>query len=521
MVLKSTCHKVLCLCLLITALVLYLWESRYVDTSNQTRQEQQQKQMIQTPPAALIPPGRNLMSKQPLQEQTRGPNQSKSLLTGVEASALLWRATEKLQCYNKKKSFQSDQDVFHDLVELSSAGRSGYILVASFREQQTRASESLFGLQCWARGFYVNIVEPYVENSRLMMPLNSSQHALLRYRDVFDLGLWQLLSVQHDFAPLASWEDFLAKAPRRLIVVRFKYLTNTTIMHRNENDSIVHMAVDDAFKEGCRSASKELLKKISFLTERHNFTVVRNVCINFAHGDKLTLYQFNKHIYGEMEPELASVLIDEWRGFTSRVENGKRVVLSDACPLSSAVNSQPYAWPSRQLICDARKYRQKYLLQNIEYIAVMLRTEKILKINNSMEFMAHYLNMTVSEWRTMKTKYGIQRTYLTMDIGKFGSASLLERRDERLTPFMPLYEAFVKTVLGPQTTIGKWETEFESVASHNDSGYIGSLQKTVAAQGKCMVLAGGGSFQKHARYMYERVVSSKRKRCLVTLSGNN
>ena len=39
-----------------------------------------------------------------------------------------------------------------------------------------------------------------------------------------------------------------------------------------------------------------------------------------------------------------------------------------------------------------------------------------------------------------------------------------------------------------------WDNSFESIASFSSSGYVSMLQKHLAAQGTCLLKAGGGEF---------------------------
>lgn len=398
----------------------------------------------------------------------------------------------------------------------NSAKRTGYILVASFREQQTKASDNLFGLQCWAKTLFVNIVEPYIINSHFVVPMSADQTSLLRYRDIFDLDVRQLLTAQHKFAPLASWDDFSSKASRKVIVVRFKYLSAkmSKFKRKNSNESVTHLAVNGSYKEGC-DINAEFSRKIRYLRRELNFTVVREVCFNFAQGDELTLFQFNRHLYGGLGPKTVTVLMEEWRGLGS-MENGKRVILFDACLPSSYVQSVTYSWPSQQLICDAKRYRQKNL-RTANYISLMVRTEKIVSLDSSREFMAGCLNETLKVWRGLVASTGLQKTFLSMDIGSYGSNTLEQNGDSKYYPFLDLYRAFIRELFGPHATIKSWELGFEQAAVKRDLGYIGSLQKTLSAQSRCVVFAGGGTFQKHAQHIYERVNHGKRKPCLKIL----
>lgn len=437
--------------------------------------------------------------------------------TTLSFKVLLQKSTSRLVCKSKNSAASDLLPAPNAMVmDKYSTKRTGYVLVTSFREQQTKASDNLFGLQCWAKTLFVNIVEPFIENSHFVVPLSSDQSNLLRYRDIFDLDVWQLLTMQHRFAPLASWATFLGNAPRELIVVRFKYLSaKMSKKRKSSNESVTHFAVTSSYKEGC-DVNMELSRKIQYLMSEHNFTVVRKVCFNFALGDELTLLQFNRHLYGGLSPNAVTVLMEEWRGLGS-LDNGKRVVLLNACLPSKYVQSVTYTWPSQQLICNAKKYRQKYL-KTANYISLMVRTEKILSLNSSRDFMANCLNETLKSWRALVDATGMTTTFLAMDIGSYGSDSLVEQNsNSKYYPFLDIYEVFLRELFGPRATIKTWESGFETVAVKRDLGYIGSLQKTLAAQSRCMVLSGGGTFQKHAQHIYNRINHGRKKPCVKVL----
>lgn len=460
---------------------------------------------------ALLMPGARKPGGRSLALSTKNDDSLPLTRSVTSLKSLLQRLTTQLKC-SPRKQYSMIQDNISTITGIDSSRRTGYVLAASFREQQTKASNNLFGLQCWAKTLFVNIVEPFFENSHLVVPLNGTEKNLLKYGDVFDIGVRQLLTAQHKFAPLASWDTFIDKAPRQLIVVRFKYLTSKVYRRRQKdlNTTKTHFAVDSKYKEGC-GRNPKFAGKIQYLRAVHNFTIIREVCFNFAEGDQLTLHQFNRHLYEGIGPKTATVVMEEWRGLGS-MENGKHVVLFDACLPANYVQSTTFVWPSQKLICDANKYKVKYLGTD-GYIALMVRTEKILTLNSSRDAMAYCLNETLTLWKKMKTSTGLEKTFLSMDIGTYGSYTLVEKRDKRYTPFLHLYDHFIKELFGPDATTRTWEETFEAIIAKRDSGYVGSLQKTIAAQAKCTVFSGGGSFQKHAKYMYERV-NAKRRKCI-------
>ncbi len=394
---------------------------------------------------------------------------------------------------------------------------TGFVLALNFHEQQTQAVSNLFALQCWAKALQVNVVEPFMVDSFFTFPMNASskERHHVRFRDVFNHTRWNQLFTKHKLAPLASWEQFVAHAPRRLIVVRFRYLKPKEYkLQKKMGMERVHRSTTKIFKTGCHK-SAELSTKLAYMVEVLNFTVVRDVCLNFAHGDQLTASQFNSHVYGGTGPRTVAVLMEEWRGFSNE-KNGKRVSLHGGCWLSARIHPMLYATPSRQLICDAHKYR-KWYLRTESYITLVVRTEKMHSLAYDHTHMAACLNNTLTMWRRLKKATKIHTTFLSIDIGKFGSYTLMERKgDVKYNPYKNLYTNFMKTLFGPHATLRTWELGFEEVASNLEPGYVASLQKTIASMAKCAILSGGGSFQKHILYLHRKIHHNNRP-CVIVM----
>ena len=431
----------------------------------------------------------------------------------MQTSSYLDNHTELVSKLSQRNYFQCNSTERNFTVF---PNRTGYVLALNFHEQQTRASTNLFTLQCWAKTLFVNIVEPFVINSYFEFPMNKNQDMNMRFSDIFQIQSWQALTTHHHFAPLASWDQFIAKAPRKLIVVRFRYLT---VKEHKENmykgKEAVHLVASsdmEGYKEGCK-ASRELDVKISYMINELNFTIVRDVCLNFARGDKLTLSQFNRHIFGGIGPKTVTVVMEEWKGVDVE-RSGKRALILDSCMMKTIVQFLTYLRPSQQLLCDARKYREKHF-RTKKYITLMVRTEKVDSLMQSadIERMMQCLNTTLQKWRELKKSSNIHDTFLAMDIGKYGSYSLMEHNvNTKYQPYSDLYAPFFREIFGADATIRTWEIGFEEVATMQDPGYIASLQKTIAMNSKCIIFTGGGSFQRHTKLLYERN-NRNRKAC--------
>lgn len=385
--------------------------------------------------------------------------------------------------------------------------RTGYVLCLTYREQQTKAAVNMFSLQCWAKTLLVNVVEPFLHDSRFVVPLDASQKALLAFSDLFSLRQWDFLTTKLSFAPLAPWRQFLANASRDMIVVRLQYSSVMSVQQRIESgEKATHLAISDKYKEGC-TKKKGFSHQLNYLTQ-YGFKVVREVCINFQHGDEITLLQFNSHIFGSYHPRDVTILMDEWRGFSSSADNGKRILINDACWSRSTSLPSLYLRPSQRVYCDAHKYQAMYLGgRKSRYISVIVRTEKIrlLKagmhgcLQETLKLLAHVQNQT-----------RINSTFLSMDIGQYGSNSMDSNRlQSDKTSFTAEYDAFISGIYGRGASTEMWEKTFEAVTSVREAGYIASLQKILVAEGHCMVVVGGGSFQKHTIMLH--TLANKKK----------
>ena len=370
--------------------------------------------------------------------------------------------------------------------------RTGYVLCLTYREQQTKAASSMYSLQCWAKTLLVNIVEPFLHDSRLIVPLDTSQSAMLAFSDLFNLRQWDILTTKLGFAPLAPWRKFLARAPREVVVVHLQYRAAAT-----GGEKASHLAMSSAYKKGCALKS-DFDQKLNYLTQ-YGFKVVREVCINFEHGDEITLLQFNTHVLGPYHPRNVSIVMDEWRGF-SPTDNGKRVLINDGCWDRSSIRSSLYLQPSPRVYCEAHNYQKVYLGGSHNYVSVIVRTEKIFM--NLLD-LGKCLQKTQNLLETVKREMQLNSTFLSMDVGKYGSNSIASSLNEFD------YSDFIGGIYGKGTSISTWEETFERVASTREAGYIALMQKVLVAEARCLVMAGGGSFQKHAILLHK--IASKRR----------
>ena len=81
---------------------------------------------------------------------------------------------------------------------------------------------NMFSLQKWAKYVGVSVIEPFVQNSMLRLPIVFSQKELdtiLCFRDYTDIGIWNNMSIVMNGTPLVPWESFVDQAPKKFIFV--------------------------------------------------------------------------------------------------------------------------------------------------------------------------------------------------------------------------------------------------------------------------------------------------------------
>ena len=256
------------------------------------------------------------------------------------------------------------------LKPFSSNESRGYVLAVDYWEQQTSGSRNLQNLQCWAAQYNLLVVEPAMAGSLLRTPLHD--HPVSKgfwFRDMFDLEMWNRLSSEKLHSELVAWETFLSSAPRDVILVSFKHAYPDEIKQTLRNISTSNSSHTPQSQRVQESCSVNWKSAKEFLHSNH-FHVIRQVCFNFAYGDKLSSKQFKSHLYGPLSPASSTVVFRQWRG----TGPPSRVLIHDARCGNTRIQEE--VRPSQQLLLTAASYQQRFL-GGAPYIAVMARMEKV------------------------------------------------------------------------------------------------------------------------------------------------
>ena len=378
----------------------------------------------------------------------------------------------------------------------------GMILVTLYAEQQVGAAMSLFSLQKWAKVVHASVVEPFVQNSMFKLPIVSSQKALaaqLRFRDYYDIDMWNNMSISMNGTPLIPWETFIDQAPKKYIFVA---IVNSL---RKEERSIY---IDDEIKEQeyCNSTLDHLINKYSFyINHLLQVKLVRRVCLSF-YKTIMHIGKFTEIIYGNFSSSDVIVWFQVWKGFAyhDRVR-----VLEQHFYRSKQTFTMLHT--SKRISDDSHRYIREFLKSEPgKYTAISIRTIVRGKYLPRSSHSSFFHDCIMKLGGVISSTNIINSTkFLAMDLGRFGDR-VVEKYIYKYI-IQNIETELFKTIYNNSLTLQKWEQSFiQATNGITDSGYIAAMQRTIVENGRCLVLFGGRSnFQRTLLLTYKEKHSNE------------
>ena len=388
----------------------------------------------------------------------------------------------------------------------------GYVVVMRVYEQQTMASGNLLQLQCWSSMLNMSLVAPFMKFSQMVTPLDEArQSSHLSLWDVFSHTHWETHTRAHGYLPLVEWRQWVKQAPRKLIAVQFKYPLLSQVKNRERELGVdfPHPLSGEDYTRGCEF--RFLSGKARQFLKNKKFDVVRKVCFNFLNGDGFTFSEFRAHLFGRYQPGEVSVMVDMWRG----LGEPQRVLITDKiCREQHPFREQ--VQPSPRLLDDAQSYKDQFLGPE-DYLAVITRFEmtglsRQYELDNDTHAeIPRCIRKTLYQLQQLRKDTGIENTFVSTDIGKYGSSSFAKKKYYH--HYQDMVE-FVRAANRGKMVMGDIERTLEKVSGTTDSGYIASLQQLIVTRARCVLFMGGGSFQRHALHMYQDMHPRKEDQCI-------
>ena len=388
-----------------------------------------------------------------------------------------WKGKE-----NASYQRQAD-DVKHD---------HGYLLELHASDQLTGGAMNLLSIQCMASKLSTKliVVEPFCMNSSYGAVLEVEDRESfdrennVKLRDIYDIDAWNKVSDRYHYNRLAPWESFIDDAPRDLILV------------------------ENQWWRDCNFPA--LTAKFSGFFKIFNFRIVKTVCLNFNKLGAMNAEQFKVVMYGEYAPEQVTVIIDRLPGIGG-VGPWNTAVEGQSC------NKRHYAGliikdmpSSKRIKRDAKEYINRYLGGKKDFVSLMIRLEH--SFMEAREPKIKQIKLILQEshkkWTVVKSRQKFGATFLAFDVGKYGSAEFYLGNRGPMGEVLAEMHRFFDSLYNGSISYSEWEDSFVEVSGVKSgsgvSGYVAILQKEIASQGRCIILVGGGSFQKSASHLHQQ-----------------
>ena len=395
----------------------------------------------------------------------------------------------------------------------------GYVLATHYIDQMTGSTVNLFCLQCWASTLPddVKVVEPFLHYGSMLGfeldPIWKNRHHgdsenTIKLFDMFDERKWRNETSNYNFSDLVSWNDFLQNAPKQLILVDKVCSNSSLCMVCKETD----------FFESPHFASSA--KKFA---KYYNFVIVRQVC--YEHKN-YSAHEFQDLVYDKFSPNQVVVIFNHFGG----IEQGDvlRILIDIKKCLRPALFALNFPVHSG-ILSQSHQYVENYMPNSSTgYISVMFRTEQFARENKfhkvtkdvQMNMLLSCIDVMVQKVKDLKNETGANSIFLSTDTGKYGSAyfrkmdsshffheGVLEpgwgknQLQENVSNYF-FHDGVLKAGLDQlhKSLFGRvihLNDRIDSVVSFKSPGYVALLEMVLAANGTCLVLAGGGMF--HSR----------------------
>ena len=393
-----------------------------------------------------------------------------------------------------------------------------HVFSLSYMDQMSWASTRWRSLQCWAsqlrQRYGIRIIEPFVtDGAHLGVPTlgNQGPYEVWKFSDIFDINSWQR-SISNGGFPvnIVSWEAFLSSGARNVVTVQIVYPYHSDCTENRQTDIMCN--------------DKRMQRLFSEHLPPNNFILMKSICINFRELDILTIEQFNEMILDNIPEKMPiTVMFDEWRGLgenscIARVSGGSCSVYNKRF-IGVTLHSMT---PSSRIKSAAHKYIERYLQGQNDFVAIMIRWEKILLYdfysyhNASQHYSGSHCIKGI--WKFVNVvfrKQHIKASFLTTDIGKYGSSTFdLYNSTQGSTSILLTYytQQLLRLLFQKPLLLSEYEQRFEEVSGSENPAFISQMQKAIAARARCLLLVGWGSFHRNTLNVF-KAMHKGRKPC--------
>lgn len=367
----------------------------------------------------------------------------------------------------------------HEQRESSVNSDSLYAIVLHVGGQQGAGMHSLVSFQCLTHFLSnsVKILEPVMVKTEYcgFDSTVSYRKGSVPFSDLFDLKHFNRISELMERPPIVPRNKFLASAPKNVVLVKVNGVSAKRSTLQIKVLWSAHSKASNPQNQKCYQESNRVILPLS----RAGFCVIKVIDMQF--DGQISPNKVQTFIDEDKSIQNVTIVFTEWRHYWYKSDVDFRTLLR----------------PSARLILDAENYERKFLRSN-NNVAVMFRMEHILRFLENQQRID--LNEQWSVEKCLLKAVEVTRTIyiqssgrpmITLDIGKYGS----DTTDMKLS-------ADTRAILSPlfgntSSAFLEWENSFSQATNgEENSAYIAALQRTLASRAKCLVLVGGGTFQR-------------------------
>ena len=348
----------------------------------------------------------------------------------------------------------------------------------------------------------VSIVEPFVQNSTLGGLKGG--HDAIQFRDMFNLETFNNGSLSEGVPRIIPYSTYLQHAPRKAVFVKFQRQSRklSKIPLPLPPPEVVWSA--PAGSEECyRPDVNSSIVPPTYPDNHYCYVRIVRAYHQILNQNIITKDQFYSTVLGSGELVGVTLVLSLWR----TPWHVKR------CP--EVTVSSPKIQQSPRLVEAVERYRKQFLLSDGQYIAVMLRSEHAYLMTQSQirfhkptrNTLQQCLNDTLAKARSLMADMRTSSVFVTADAGMYGTSSWKEsvHRGHRheLPGIIAQVQEIVEKLYRGRWSFHDWEQSFsEATGGVKDRGYVAALQRGLASNAACLVLLGGGSFQRLALTSY-------------------
>ncbi len=367
----------------------------------------------------------------------------------------------------------------------------------------TKAVRNMMVNQCLARALSVSlrVVEPFSPDSSLLHSPTLWDGHSPKFSDYYNLSFYNHMSEKEEGVPLVTWEEFLDRAPREVIVLVVlieqpcKTLSPTSEFNgpKGTSENVIE----------CIFHSDTLDSLVTY-----NFTIVNTLYLNCTYLHKaFELDELKQQIYGDRDISEVTVVSTCLRPYNF-VHSW--VKIPTICHAPVQLRSDSRLIPSSSVLRHTEDY-VTYLRgnRNVTTIAVMFRFERYFEQHTkSEESLIECLNETVILYDQLKQQHSNSIAFITLDFGRFGSDGM---QTKRMSKTIGIAEGIMsKRILDTlqhlsdgQWSMEQWEETFvRATGGITDKLYIAMLQQSIATHSDCLILVGGGGYQEVTARQY-------------------